>query len=112
VRGNIARFDLLDDRIAFVPGFFSDTLKALAGERFALVRLDSDSYDSVETSLDYLYPLVSKGGIVIIDDWHLPGCRMAVLNYRSQYGIADEIVEHEGNAYWVKQHEYRFPPLP
>ncbi|HEX8217393.1 MAG TPA: TylF/MycF/NovP-related O-methyltransferase [Allosphingosinicella sp.] len=112
VRANIERFGLLDDSIVFVPGYFADTLKSLAGERFALIRLDSDSYDSVETSLDYLYPLVSKGGIVIIDDWHLPGCRMAVLNYRSQYGITDEVIEHSGNAYWIKQQSYRFPPLP
>jgi O-methyltransferase len=112
VRQNIDRFGLLDDRIVFVPGFFSDSLGSLRSERFALIRLDSDSYDSVETSLDYLYPLVSKDGIVIIDDWHLPGCRMAVLNYRSQYGIADEVVERDGNAYWVKQQAYRFPPLP
>src|SRR5262249_22968349 len=55
VKQNIARFGLLDDRIAFVPGFFADTLKGLAGERFALARLDSDSYDSVEESLVYLY---------------------------------------------------------
>src|SRR5215217_2762674 len=87
VRRNIERFGLLDRNVVFVPGFFVDTLKGLARERFALIRLESDSYDSVETSLDYLYPLISTGGIVIIDDWHLPGCRMAVLNYREQFGI-------------------------
>jgi len=112
VRQNIGRFGLLDDRIAFAVGYFSDSLKKLAGERFALIRLDSDSYDSVETSLEYLYPLLSKGGIVIIDDWHLPGCRMAVLEYRSQIGIQDEIQVYEGNAYWVKQQDYDFPRLP
>ena len=112
VRQNIARFGLLDDRIVFVPGFFSETLHTLAKERFALIRLDSDSYDSVETSLDHLYPLVSRGGIVIIDDWHLPGCRMAVLNYRERHRIADQVLEHGGNAYWVKQQDYGYPRLP
>jgi O-methyltransferase len=112
VQWNIARFGVLDDRILFLPGFFSDSLKHLARERFALIRLDSDSYDSVETSLDYLYPLVSKGGIVIIDDWHLPGCKMAVTDYRSRHGIADEVKVYEGNAYWTKQQEYGFPALP
>lgn len=103
VRGNIARFGLLDDRIAFVAGFFADSLRTLAGETFALIRLDSDSYDSVEESLVHLYPLLSKGGIIIIDDWHLVGCRAAVLNYRSRHGIEAEIQICEGNAYWVKQ---------
>jgi hypothetical protein len=112
VRQNIRRFGLLDDRIAFVVGFFSDSLKGLAGEKFALIRLDSDSYDSVETSLEHLYPLLSKGGIIIIDDWHLLGCRMALLNYRSRHGIGDEIQVHEGNAYWVKRQDYGFPKHP
>jgi hypothetical protein len=103
VKGNIARFGLLDDRIKFIPGFFADSLPALAGERFALMRLDSDSYDSVEESLVYLYPLLSKGGIIIIDDWHLVGCKAAVMNYRERHGVTEEIKVHDGNAYWVRQ---------
>jgi O-methyltransferase/8-demethyl-8-(2,3-dimethoxy-alpha-L-rhamnosyl)tetracenomycin-C 4'-O-methyltransferase len=103
VRQNIARFGLLDDRIKFVVGFFAESLKTLAGERFALIRLDSDSYDSVEESLVQLYPLLSKGGVIIIDDWHLVGCRAAVLNYRSRLGISEEIQTCDGNAYWVKR---------
>jgi O-methyltransferase len=112
VAGNLDRFGILDDKIRFVVGNFSESLKHLAGERFALIRLDSDSYDSIETSLDYLYPLLSKGGITIIDDWHLPGCRMAVMDYRRRHGIEGEIKEAHGNAYWVKQQEYAVPPLP
>lgn len=102
VKTNIARFGLLDDRITFVPGFFAETLPHLAGKQFSMMRLDSDSYDSVEESLVYLYPLLSKGGIVIIDDWHLVGCRAAVVNYRDRHGVTSPIVEYEKNAYWVK----------
>jgi hypothetical protein len=112
VQQAIRRFGLLDERIQFVVGFFEQSLKSLKDERFAVARLDSDSYDSVETSLEYLYPLVSQGGYVIIDDWHLPGCRMAVMNYRSQLGINDEIHERDGNAYWVKQQPFHFPAFP
>jgi O-methyltransferase len=103
VRGNIDRFGLLDDRIVFLVGFFEDSLPTLTDEGFALIRLDSDSYDSVETSLDHLYPRVSPGGVVIVDDWHLPGCRKAVLDYRARHGIREELQLHDGNAYWVKQ---------
>lgn len=109
VRQNIARFGLLDERIVFVQGFFADSLKTLSGERFSLIRLDSDSYDSVETSLEYLYPLLSKGGVVIIDDWHLDGCKGAVVDYRSRYGIDDKIYVFDGNAYWTKRQEYALP---
>lgn len=83
VKGNIDRFGLLDDRIEFVPGFFVDTLPKFTDEKFALMRLDSDSYDSVEESLVYLYPRLASGGIIIIDDWHLVGCKAAVENYRA-----------------------------
>lgn len=102
VRGNIARFGLLDDKVEFLVGFFADTLHKLKDRRFALIRLDSDSYESVETSLIYLYPLLNTGGILIIDDWHLVGCRQAVMDYRAQHGIEDEIRVVEGNGYWVK----------
>lgn len=102
VKGNIERFELLDDRINFVQGFFSDSLQALTGNSFALIRLDSDAHDSVMTSLDVLYPLLSPRGIIIIDDWHLIGCRIAVDAYRKTYGIKEEIIVEAGNGYWLK----------
>lgn len=102
VRGNIARLGLLDDRIEFLQGFFADSLGSLAGRKFALIRLDSDSYESVETSLEYLYPALSHHGIVIIDDWHLHFCKQAVVDYREKHGISDPIRVHDGNAFWVK----------
>ena len=112
VKQALGRFGLLDDRIEFVVGFFEDSLKSLEGQQFSIVRLDSDSYDAVETSLEYLYPLLSQGGFLIVDDWHLPGCRMAVTEYRSQLGVKDEIHEWDGNAYWVKQQPYGYPAFP
>lgn len=103
VKGNIERLGLLDERIEFLPGYFSDSLGAIAKRDFALIRLDSDSYDSVMTSLEHLYPRLSPGGIIIIDDWHLVGCRFAVDAYRKEHGITDEIVARDGNAYWIKR---------
>ncbi|PZO55150.1 MAG: macrocin O-methyltransferase [Alphaproteobacteria bacterium] len=103
VRGNIARFGLLDEKVEFLVGFFSDTLHTLAPDRrFALIRLDSDSYESVETSLMQLYPRLSPGGILIIDDWHLNGCKAAVMDYRAKHSVTEEIRVVEGNGYWVK----------
>lgn len=102
VRGNISQHEPLDDRIEFVEGYFADTLPALADRQFALIRLDSDSYDSVLTSLEHLYPQLSSGGIIIIDDWHLPGCRFAVDRYRADQGIAEPMHEDSGNGYWIK----------
>lgn len=103
VKENISSFGLLDERIEFVEGYFADTLPALANRNFALVRLDSDSYDSVLTSLEHLYPRLSSGGIIIVDDWHLPGCRFAVDHYRAAQGITEEMQANSGNGYWIKQ---------
>ena len=96
------RFGLADERIEWLPGLFEDTLPTLEGRQFALIRLDSDSYDSVQTSLDRLYPLLSPGGIVIVDDWHLPGCRFAVADFRKRSGVEAEVHEEAGNGWWVK----------
>ena len=103
VKGNIERLGLLDERIEFLPGYFSDSLGAIEARDFALIRLDSDSYDSVMTSLEHLYPRLSPGGIIIIDDWHLVGCRFAVDAYRKQHDITEVIVARDGNAYWIKR---------
>lgn len=112
VRGAVRRYGLLDDRVEFLAGYFADTLPGLRKRRLALIRLDSDSHDSVLTSLEYLYPLLSPGGIVIVDDWHLIGCRFAVNTYRERHGITDEVLTEAGNGYWVKTHAYLTPALP
>ena len=105
----IARFGWLDDRTVLVPGYFADSLPRLAAERFALIRLDSDAFDSVAVSLDWLYPRLSKGGVIIIDDWHLVPAKMAVGLYRDRHGIADPVIVRADNAYWIKEQEYGYP---
>lgn len=102
VQANIARFGLLDDRIEFLAGPFDTSLQNLAGRSFALVRLDSDAHDSVMASLEHLYPLLSPGGAIIIDDWHLVGCRFAVEAYRRLHAITDPIEVCDGNGFWIK----------
>ena len=106
VQQNIRRFGILDERIRFVVGYFSDSLRNLSQERFALIRLDSDSYDSVLTSLEYLYPRLSKGGFLIVDDWHLQGCRDAVKDYLTKHAIAEDVHVRDNNAFWIKQKEF------
>jgi hypothetical protein len=103
VKANIDSYGLLDDRIHFVAGYFAQSLNVLTDETFALIRLDSDSHDSVMTSLEHLYPRLSIGGIIIVDDWHLPGCRIAVDTYRSNHGISEEMIAQAGNGYWIKR---------
>jgi O-methyltransferase/8-demethyl-8-(2,3-dimethoxy-alpha-L-rhamnosyl)tetracenomycin-C 4'-O-methyltransferase len=53
-------------------------------------------------SLDVLYPLLSPGGVILIDDWHLIGCRLAVDSYRAAHNITTSLTTAAGNGYWIK----------
>jgi O-methyltransferase len=93
VRSNFERYDLLDDQVVFLKGWFRDTLAGLEDERFAVVRLDADMYGSTKVSLEQLYPRLSIGGYLIVDDYRsLPTCRRAVDDYRREHGIEEPIV--------------------
>jgi O-methyltransferase len=87
VRLNFEKYSLLDDNVVFLEGFFEDTLPTLGADRFALLRLDGDMYQSTTEALGSLYPKLSAGGFIIIDDYALPGCRQAVEDYRTQHDI-------------------------
>ena len=104
VEENFRRYDLLDDQVVFVKGFFADTLPTLAVDRFAVIRLDGDYYDSTWDALANLYPKLSVGGYAIIDDYGAPvACKRAVDTYRAEHGITDEIVEVDDQVvYWRK----------
>ncbi|WP_327088492.1 alpha/beta fold hydrolase [Nonomuraea sp. NBC_01738] len=101
VRRNFAAYDLLDDQVRFLPGWFKDTLPAAPIERLAVLRLDGDLYESTMDALVNLYPKLSHGGFVIVDDYFLQVCRDAVYDFRERHGITDEIRDIDGyGAYW------------
>lgn len=104
VRSNFARYGILDDRVHFLKGFFSDTLPSAPIERLAVLRIDADLYDSTRDVLTALYPRVSPGGYVVIDDYsNLVDCRRAVDEYRDANGIAESIVRIDTRAVcWQK----------
>jgi O-methyltransferase len=92
VRGAFRDHDLLDDRVRFLEGWFSDTLPGPV-EQLAVLRLDGDYYESTRDVLRALYPKLSPGGYVIVDDYGLPvGCRRAVDEYRAEQEIEEPIL--------------------
>jgi O-methyltransferase len=91
VRANFARFGL-DRGVRFVPGIFEQTMPKLRGGRWSVIRLDGDTYDATRTTLESLYPDLSAGGFLIVDDYELlPECRRAVDEYRAERGITEPI---------------------
>ncbi len=92
VERNFAAYGLLDDQVRFVEGWFRDTLPAIPAERFAIVRLDGDMYESTMQALETLYPRLSPGGFLIVDDFGaVPGCARAVDDYRAQHAITEPV---------------------
>jgi hypothetical protein len=59
-----------------------ETLPARAPGKIALLRLDTDWYESTRCEMEHLYPRLSPGGVLIVDDYgHWQGARDAVDEY-------------------------------
>ena len=91
VKENFARNGLLDDQVRFLVGLFHDTLPTAPIERLSVLRIDGDMYESTMDVLRNLYPKLSVGGYVIIDDYGaVPGCKAAVEDFRAEHGITEK----------------------
>jgi Macrocin-O-methyltransferase (TylF) len=80
--------------VRFVPGFFEETLPGLAGSepRWSVIRLDGDTYDVTLLALRCLYPSLSPGGYLIVDDYlALDECRQAVEDFRREHRIEEPL---------------------
>ena len=104
VKKNFEKYHLYDEQVIFLKGWFKDTLPSAQIESLAVLRLDGDMYESTMDALVNLYPKLSKGGYIIIDDWGvIEACNRAVDDYRQKFGIKDPIIriDHSG-IYWQK----------
>jgi hypothetical protein len=100
---------LLDERVRFLVGWFKDTLPSAPIQRLAVLRLDGDMYGSTMEALQALYPKLSVGGYVIVDDYGaIPQCKEAVTDFREAHGISDpmEWVDWTG-VWWQRSGEER-----
>jgi hypothetical protein len=91
VKENFARFDLLDDQVIFLKGWFRDTMPTAPIEKLAVLRLDGDMYESTIDPLTHMYDKVVPGGWVIIDDYFIPACKQAVTDFMESRGLNPDI---------------------
>jgi O-methyltransferase len=107
VKRNFACYGLLDERVIFVQGLFRDTLPSMRQERFAILRLDGDMYESTMDGLTNLYGSLSPGGFIIIDDYGaIPACRAAVTDFRCELAISEPMITIDWTGvYWRKSAE-------
>jgi len=104
VRERFARYGLLDDQVRFLRGWFRETLPSAPIERLALLRLDADLYDSTYDTLVTLYPRLSVGGYVIIDDYNaVLECREAVHDFLAATQTEARLQQIDTDAvFWLK----------
>lgn len=101
VKSNMKQWGIPDELLVYHVGWFEDSVavdgnlhKWLRDEdasqpvirKIAVLRLDADLYDSTMTCMEHLYPLLSPGGFLIVDDYGLTGARQAVNDYMLSKG--------------------------
>lgn len=102
VKQNFLRYTTLDN-VIFLQGWFKDTLPLLKN-KFSIIRLDGDMYESTMDALTSLYPLLTIGGYCIIDDYGCVfNCPFAVDDYRIANNITEPIIKIDNcGIYWQK----------
>jgi O-methyltransferase len=106
VRLHFARFGC-DHGVELVEGFFDQTLPTLRDRTWSVIRLDGDTYEATWVGLESLYPGLSAGGHLIVDDYGLiPECRAAVDDFRREHGIDEPISKIDWNGVrWRREDE-------
>jgi O-methyltransferase len=104
VQAYFTRYVLLDEQVRFLVGWFKDTLPTAPVKHIAVLRLDGDFYSSTMDALQSLYPRVSPGGYVIIDDYGwIPHCKQAVEDFRAEHKITEPIQQIDSSGvFWEK----------
>ncbi len=96
VRDNFRQWGFPSDWFTFHVGWFQETVPSWR-EPIAVLRLDGDLYESTMVCLNHLYPLLSPGGICIIDDYDVAGCRKACDEF---FNGSVEPIEVGGGPVW------------
>ena len=104
VKENFTRYNLLDNKVQFLKGWFKDTLSVAPIQKLSILRLDGDMYSSTMDALIALYPKLSIGGYIIVDDYGaVPGCKQAVTDYRAKHNITEPIEQIDWTGvFWKK----------
>jgi hypothetical protein len=88
VRRNMLSTGFPAERLRFVQGKVEDTIPGTVPERISLLRLDTDWFSSTYHELQHLYPLLSPGGVLILDDYgYWAGARQATDRFMVESGV-------------------------
>jgi O-methyltransferase len=89
VRRNVFSTGYPADQVHFIQGKVEDTIPGHIPSQIALLRLDTDWYESTKHEMTHLFPLLAPRGVLLIDDYgHWAGARKAVDEYLAEHGIS------------------------
>ena len=89
VRETMRKSNYPEERIHYIVGDVMETLPGRVPEKIALLRLDTDWYESTRHELETMFPRLSPGGVLIIDDYgHWKGAKKAVKEYFAQNNLS------------------------
>jgi O-methyltransferase len=75
---------------SFFPGWIPSSASFLREERFCLVHLDLDLYQSTKAAIEIFWPKIVDGGVIVFDDWewqNCPGVKQSITEYFDDQGI-------------------------
>jgi len=85
---------------SFFPGWIPSSAFFLTEERFCLVHLDLDLYQSTKAAIEIFWPKIVVGGVIVFDDWdwcRCPGVKQSITEYFDDQGIKHEKKILSGN---------------
>lgn len=105
VKDNFNKYNLLDNDVKFLKGWFKDTLPNAPINKISLLRLDGDLYESTMDALNNLYHKLTSGGFLIVDDYNgVPTCQKAIDDFRKHNNITEEMKTVDWTCvYWRKK---------
>jgi O-methyltransferase len=106
VINNLSSWGLIQNNIELVEGWVQNTIPVVNDRinKISILRLDMDVYHPTKFTLDYWWEKISKGGVIIIDDWALDGVRTACYEFFEEKKIYPEIhtVKYSTPTYFFK----------
>lgn len=98
----------LEQTVKLHKGFFERTLPEIADKTFAFAHIDCDIYCSYLVCLEYIYPRMAKGGIILIDEYNdpnWPGCNKAIDEFLIDKVERLTMIERNNHQkYYLKKH--------
>jgi len=97
VKKNMTLTGYPQDKLIFIKGEVEKTIPNTIPKKIAILRLDTDWYESTKHELIHLFPRVSENGVIIIDDYgYWAGSKKAVDEYFTDKSIPMNMIDDSG----------------